>query len=417
MPTLIKFSATLLHYGGDALGNDFQFHLVVRDEHFFSKTFKLAPVHNDHTDLRELDLTYEFDVPDYEQVVYLPVSVIAVETDPPSNKQPYGLVTPGTDFGHNVGLLELKVGEMVQFPDTRVFEMPVIVQGDFGQARGRETNRKAMLKLICDVTVERGNAGNVGENVIAQFDAGRRNFDGDQLDNADLRDQQLPGIVLSNTNLLFANFDASDLYRASFVLAGCHQTIFTNIHGFRAFFDEATLNSAKFDGSNLNETGYAAARIDSTSFQRCQLFQANFQDAELNNVNFQNSNLEDANFGRAKLDRIDFRGCSLKNVNFTGAQLGTINYEGANIEGAIELTVPSTNFDPKDPFEGKSEDYKKGYNEGYERGYPQSGIDEVRDDRAWEKSLKANFPDANADFAAGFEVGFQETYAAGWADK
>jgi flagellar biosynthesis/type III secretory pathway protein FliH len=78
--------------------------------------------------------------------------------------------------------------------------------------------------------------------------------------------------------------------------------------------------------------------------------------------------------------------------------------------------VPSTNFDPIDPFEGKSEEFRRGYQEGYSRGYAHAIGQEKYDEYAWEVSLTDHFPGYTTDFAAGYQAGFMQTYRESWAD-
>lgn len=408
---IVTVTPSLIRYEGDPLGDDFFFHLVIRDQSFIHKAFSLKLRYNEVTDIRYLNLGVQFDYPDYLNTATIPFSMVAIETE--ANR----LLDQASDFGQGLGMLHLDFETILENPATSIYELPISVFGDYLNTNGKEKNKIANLTLLVDVEVRFDETLIFpSERIIVLYEMGQRVYDGEMLQNVSLRDVTLPGIDFSSANLLFANFDASDLYRASFRLAICANAIFTNTHLRRAIFSEANVVGADFSNADASETDFTFAQISST-FKNTQLVSANFQDATVRATNFQQANLTDANFGRAQLEFIDFRGANLTRADFRTATLSNINYEGAILDGVMGLDVPSTNFDGVDPFEGRSEAFRTGYTEGYERGFPQSTADDVFDDLAWQKSLAVHFPDASADFAEGYQIGFMESYREGFATK
>jgi uncharacterized protein YjbI with pentapeptide repeats len=408
---IVTVTPSLIRYEGAPLGNDFFFHLVIRDPSFVHRAFSLKLQYGDFTDIRHLNLGVQFDYPDFLLKASIPFSMVAIETE--ANR----LLDQLSDFGQGLGILELDFDRILENPATSIFELPIQVFGDYLGTAGREKNKTAELTLLVDVEVRfLEDMVFPSERILTLYERGQHLFDGEMLQNVSLRDVALPGINFSSANLLFANFDASDLYRASFRLAICPNAIFTNTHLRRAIFSEANVVGSDFSNADATETDFSFAQINSI-FKNAQLNNTNFQNAHIRATNFKDADLTGANFARASLVFVDFRGANLSGVDFRTAMLSTINYDGAILDGVMGLDVPSTNFDPVDPFEGKSEEFRQGHTEGYERGYPQSSADDVFDELAWQKSLMINFPDASADFAEGYQLGFMESYEEGFATK
>jgi uncharacterized protein YjbI with pentapeptide repeats len=414
MPTIVKFQASLLHYSGDPLGNDYFLHIVVRDTHHLAAHFRVKPTFNDYTDIRDKQIALQFDIPDDADRVVFPVAALAIETEPHMGSALWSEVS---DFGHNAVVVDIDLREVLAFPLSQVLELEIPVKGDYLAARGREKSKTGLLKLLADITVERDVLQqDLSQSILSRFEAGSRNFTNAELQSLQLSDQSLPGINFAGSVLLWSNFDASDLYKASFKGANANEAIFTHANLQRANFDEAILAGTKFAGADASEAGFTKATVNA-HFENAVLARAIFQDADIHAAKFNGANLEGATFSRAKLRYVDFRNANLKDVNFTAADIENINYDGANITGVIGLTAPSTNFDPTDPFEGKSQEYRDGFEAGYEDGYPWSSGDEVFDEAAWERSLRSEYENPSPDFAEGYQKGFMESYTEGFNTK
>jgi uncharacterized protein YjbI with pentapeptide repeats len=408
---IVTITPSLLKYEGDYLGNDFFFHLVVRDQSFIHRDFQLKLRQDNYTDIRHFQLGIQFDYPDYVNTANIPFSLIAIETE--NNV----ILNKASDFGHGLGLLHLNFENLINNPTTSVYKLPVTVYGDYLANSGKEKGKLAQIVLVVDVEVRFDESlVSPSDRIITLFERGRRIFDGEMLQNIDLRDIALPAINFGGANLSFANFDGSDLYKSNFNLAICVNAIFTNTHLRRAVFSEANLTTADFSNAEADEADFTYTQINSV-FKNTKLTYTNFQDSHIRATTFENANLAFANFGRATLDYVDFRGANLTNADFRKATLNNINYENAILDGVLGLDVPSTNFDPIEPFEGKSREYRRGYLEGYQRGYPQSSQDEIYDKFAWQKSLALFFSDASVDFNEGYEKGFMESYDEGFFTK
>lgn len=408
---IVTITPSLIKYDGDRLGNDFFFHLVVREQSFIHHAFQLKLQHGSYADIRHLELSLQFDYPDYVNSANIPFSLLAIETE--NNV----LLDSASDFGHGLGLLYLDFEHIINNPTTSIYELPVTVYGDYLARSGKEKGKSAQITLTVDVEV-RFDESLVfpSERIIALFERGRRIFDGEKLQNIVLTDVSLPAIDFGGANLLFASFDGSDLYKSSFKLAICANAIFTNTHLRRAVFSEANLVGAHFSNAEADEADFTFAQINSV-FKNAKLTNTNFQDSHIRSTTFEYANLTSANFGRATLSYVDFRGANLTNADFREAILDNISYDNAILDGVLGLNVPSTNFEPIDLFEGKSEEYKRGYFEGYERGYAQSSQDEIYDELAWQKSQILFFPNASADFEEGYKKGFLESYDEGFFSK
>ncbi len=249
----------------------------------------------------------------------------------------------------------------------------------------------------------------IGEQILMQYQAGRRSFKSDNLQQINLMDVKMPGVDMQEANLLWANMQSADLSAGKFKRAMLRGVNAKNAHLDHADFSEANMMEANFESANLQGAIFSKAQIN-TGFQYAKAAGADFSGATIESTNFQYADLSGATFCNARLDYVDFRHAILTGADFTGAAWGLVNYEGAATERMKNFTVISTNFDAKDPLEGKSEDFRKGYAEGYERGYGYAIVHPDQKETAWKKSLSTAFPAATSDFAAGYQLGFMQTY-------
>ena len=134
-------------------------------------------------------------------------------------------------------------------------------------------------------------------------------FNGWNLNNANLEFADLSFVILNNASLKKAN------------LWGVH------------------LSNAQLNGADLEGAIIAGGKL-----RRAQCEGANFADANLEDANFEDANLFKTNFARASLRRAKFRGAvissskmvdaNIEGADFKGAKIEATNFEGANIDDA-----------------------------------------------------------------------------------
>lgn len=414
----ITITPTTLHYEGDAIGSDFVFVLLIHGQSYLYRSFRQKIGHGDRISIIGQSLGLHLSFAESERTVHIPIALMAAELDP-TDKEPASrfLGASTTDFGMNATILSFEFTLGYDYPHVFEFEMPVAVQGDFWAEKGREKHKTAQLKLIMEIEANWDTTQmELGERIFMEYQAGRRSFNGDSLQEIQLAGVGMPGADFGEANLLWANLEGADLYRSDFKLAILRGANLRNAKLENANLSEANLVEAILDEANLRNADLSDAMLNG-SLIGIEAEQANFSRAQIHASNFTNANLVGALFHAAKLDYVDFRNANLRAADFTGAQINSINYEGADTTGTIGLeNIPSTNFDPVDPFEGKSEEYRQGYTEGYERGYGYAVKNPTYDEFAWEKSLTDNFPGYTTDFAEGYKVGFMQTYKESLAD-
>lgn len=415
----ITITSTTLQYEGDSIGKDFIFVLLINGQNYLYRSFNQKITHGKTISVigQSLGLHLSFD--EMERRIQIPIAMMIAELDAVQVEAKSQFLGAGnTDFGLNANILSFEFTEGLDYPHTFSFEVSVLVQGDFWNPKGREHSKTAHLKLLMEIVANWDRTQmELGERILLEYQSGRRSFNGDSLQEIKLIGAIMPGTDFGEANLLWAKLEGADLYGSDFKLAILRGANLRNTKLENANLSEANLVEAIFDEANLRNADLSYAIIN-TSFVGCQAVNANFTGAQITASNFQSADLGSASFREAKLDYVDFRNANLRVADFTGAQIGKINYEGADINGAIGLeNISSTNFDPTDPFEGKSEEYRRGYTEGYDRGYGYAIGQEKYDEYAWEVSLTDNFPGYTTDFAAGYKVGFMQTYNESWADK
>lgn len=413
----ITITPSILQYEGDAIGRDFLFVLLLNGQEYLYRSFRQKIGHGEQVSIIGQSLGLHLSFEETQPSIHIPVAIMAAELDPTQHEpESRFLGSSTTDFGMNATVLSFDFTKGDDYPHTFVFELSVAVQGDFWNAKGREHHKTAHLKLLMDVEINWDTTQmDIGERVLMEYQAGRRSFRGESLQQIKLLNAKMPGVDFGETNLLWANLEHADLYGSDFKRAIFRAVNASRANLERANFMAANVTEAIFDEANLRGANFSEAQIN-TSFQHAKAVGANFSAAQLQGSNFQYADLSGASFRNAHLDYVDFRHAILKDVDFTDAVFGLINYENANLQGVKNLNAPSINFDAGDPFEGKTEDYRQGYHEGYKRGYQYAIDHPVYDESAWKQSLKEEFPSYTPPFAAGYELGFMQTYRESQAD-
>jgi uncharacterized protein YjbI with pentapeptide repeats len=115
--------------------------------------------------------------------------------------------------------------------------------------------------------------------VLSDYRNGRINFSNISMQNADMSNVSLPGIIFTGSDLSATNFSNSDLTGAIF--ADCNLS--------RCLFDKAVLKNSNFECANLTRASIRGVVIDKTIFRK-----ANFMWAHLCGNDLVRADLTDA---------------------------------------------------------------------------------------------------------------------------
>jgi len=107
---------------------------------------------------------------------------------------------------------------------------------------------------------------------------------------------------------------------------------------------EANLQGANLQGANLQKSGLQGANLREADLQnsnlreveleRANLYSANLSKANLQGANLRNASLYNADLSGARLTNVSFQQSDLSNTNLQGADLQGANLEGSNLQGA-----------------------------------------------------------------------------------
>ena len=167
------------------------------------------------------------------------------------------------------------------------------------------------------------------EEILEKYSAGKRDFSGLNLFEANLSGINLSGANLTGVNLSVANLSGANL---------------TNANLTRAKLNIAKLNGAHLEGSNLNEADLNVAnlvlvdlkraRMIGAKLIRAELIRANLSEADLTGANLNGATLTEATLRKTNLSGANLRGASLKKANLSGANLVEANLQGVDLSGA-----------------------------------------------------------------------------------
>ncbi len=165
------------------------------------------------------------------------------------------------------------------------------------------------------------------------------NLEGANLNNASLNVANLIRAQLRCAQLRFASLIRSELIRADFSNADLSGA---NLPG--ADLREATLQNAVLRDANLSEAtlrdgllmgaNLEQAKLNSTDLSRTNLSGANFRDADLKQANLNCANLSGANLRGANLRWAELSGANLAWADLSGAKLSGANLIGADLSNA-----------------------------------------------------------------------------------
>lgn len=160
---------------------------------------------------------------------------------------------------------------------------------------------------------------------------------------------QLPNIKLSETKILYGNFERSNLCDSVFLFADLNESNFLganlkNVNLGGANLRKADLREANLIGANLSHTDLSEANLSGlmliqTNLNEAKLIRTNLSNANLmcvdfSGMNLEGANLEGANLINAFLQGVNLYGANLKKSNLRNADLRNADLEGADLEGA-----------------------------------------------------------------------------------
>jgi uncharacterized protein YjbI with pentapeptide repeats len=152
--------------------------------------------------------------------------------------------------------------------------------------------------------------------------------------NIDLRNVNLYGAEIPESNLSEANLNGADLSEAN--LSGA------NLNGanlIEANLIEANLNGADLSEANLSGANLIGANLNGAYLIRADLIRADLIGADLSRADLIGANLSGANLSGANLSRADLIGANLSGANLiradlSGADLIRADLSGADLNGA-----------------------------------------------------------------------------------
>lgn len=177
------------------------------------------------------------------------------------------------------------------------------------------------------------------EELLEKYAADLREFSG-----LDLSGVSLPGVNLSRSTFLDANFKAAKLTSADFSYSICQRAKFHGAHLTLADFSHTDLQQADLSKAELTRTDFSVANLQGANLSYADLRDAKLRCATLNHANLSradlryakliSANLQRANLTSSDLSSTDFSGADLRKAELRQAALNRANLQGANLQGA-----------------------------------------------------------------------------------
>ena len=131
----------------------------------------------------------------------------------------------------------------------------------------------------------------------------------------------LPGVNLSNSNLVWTKFSDANLTGANLCSADLRSSDLRRVKLSKANISDSDLTAADLQGAILREA----------IFTKALLRQANLTEVDLTGGNLSEADLHGANLTQANLARADLSGANLSEANLEGATLVGANLHRANL--------------------------------------------------------------------------------------
>ena len=178
------------------------------------------------------------------------------------------------------------------------------------------------------------------EQLVSDYESGRREFSRIELSNVDL----------SEVNFSEADFSGSDLTDVNFATANLERANFSGAYLDRAILTSSSLSGANFQGAELGEANMEGSNLTGSNLSRSNLASAKLMASNLSGVDLGQASLEGVNLEQADLSNANVEQTNLKNANLKHANLTGVNLEHALLEEAIynEETQFPDGFNPDD---------------------------------------------------------------------
>ena len=151
---------------------------------------------------------------------------------------------------------------------------------------------------------------------------------------ADLRNANLVGADLSNTDLREANFDNANLTGANLNNAILKKASLQKANLSGAKLEETNLKNSDMQWSEFQAAELAGVFLNGANLSNAKLRKVDLTGADLRWANLSNVFLTEANLTNANLLETDLSQANLEQANFTEANLITTVFNGANLTGA-----------------------------------------------------------------------------------
>ncbi len=177
------------------------------------------------------------------------------------------------------------------------------------------------------------------EELLEKYAADLREFS-----ELDLSGVSLPGVNLSRSTFLNANFNAAKLTSADFSHSICQRAKFHGANLTLADFSYTDLQQADLSKAELTRADFSAANLHGADLSyadlrdaklRCgNLSAANLSRVDLRYAKLVSANLQRTNLTSSDLSSTDLSGADLRQAELRQATLNRANLQGANLSGA-----------------------------------------------------------------------------------
>ncbi len=200
--------------------------------------------------------------------------------------------------------------------------------------------------------------------IVKKYQAGERNFQGINLNEANLSRIKLSQANLSQSSFMVANLSSATLNGTDLTGANLNVARLSNANLSKALLNHATLNVANLVRADLSEASLfetlliraeliqvllnkaklIQANLNGADLREAKVEQADFTGANLSGANlraifgvgttFRRADLRGANLTKADLPKADFNSAEMRQVNLTHANLTGADLSGTNLRWA-----------------------------------------------------------------------------------
>ncbi len=171
------------------------------------------------------------------------------------------------------------------------------------------------------------------EEVLAQYNAGNREFSALDLSEANFSGANLSGANFTGANLTVVNLTGANLSHINFTNAKLNVAKLSGANLNQAKLNGANLNVANLTLADLSQAELIHAALIKAELSRAELSGANLMGANLSNADLKDAKLRQANLSQANLSRADLRRATLTAANLNEANLNSSDLTGADLTG------------------------------------------------------------------------------------